>query len=93
MVKISSIPEGASIVVNNLPMGKAPFTIEFEANEFDCFVQKQIITALPQEANLFTQARVFPAFNASNKTASEIPSEIIFDMTKPATDSEGSKNK
>ncbi len=81
MVEITSIPEGATIIVNNLNLGKAPLSVEFAANEFGCFIRPVMISALPQEASLHTQVKSYPRFSANTQAESEIPKRIIFDMS------------
>lgn len=92
-VLIKSEPEGATIVVNNFSMGKTPFSIEFESNEFGSFVKKQLIVALPQNAELYTQTISYPAYTPLNQLQSKIPEVIIFNMTKSPKDEGGATTK
>lgn len=88
-VLIKSEPEGASIIVNNFSLGKAPISVEFETNDDGYFVKKQNIRALPQSAELFTQMVTFPAFSPSNPEISKAPAELTFIMTKSAQEEGG----
>lgn len=81
-IEISTIPEGAPIVVDGLRMGKAPISLGVETTEDGCFVRKTVITAIPQDDKLFTQIITFPAYRKAEPEKSLAPEKIIFDMTK-----------
>ncbi|MFI3291530.1 MAG: PEGA domain-containing protein [Opitutales bacterium] len=81
MVEITSVPEGASIIVNNINLGKTPLSVEFAMNEFGCFIRQVTITALAQEPSLFTQVKSYPRFTANTEQESKVPEKIIFDMS------------
>lgn len=80
MIRITSEPEGAPIIVDTLPLSKTPISLEVESTEDGCFTRAVSITALPQSPELHTQVVSYPAYSPSNPEPSRIPEEIHFNM-------------
>lgn len=91
MIFVDSTPQGAEIIVNSFSIGKTPLSIEVESTEDGYFAKRTQISAIAQSPELFTQVLSYPPYSPANPALSEVPENIIFDMTTSAAQKEQKK--
>ncbi len=88
LLKVRSVPEGATVVVDGFKLGKTPMTISVETNETGNFVRKTVVTAIPRDDGMHTHIKTFPAYLAATPEKSVVPESVTFYMERNPSDPE-----